>query len=97
MVMHLKFVRELSDEKNFNNEEVASIAGKEQSVRSSIANKKKVNTSNNYLRLSEPGSDTEEPILKQRLINKSLLKKSFANVKDNRGNCAMEQSEFLKR
>jgi len=41
-------------------------------------------------KLSDPGSDTEEPILKQRLLKKSMLMKSFADVKDNRGNCAME-------
>lgn len=46
---------------------------------------------------SDPGSDTEEPILKQRLLKKSMLMKSFADVKDNRGNCAMEQSEYLNK
>jgi len=33
----------------------------------------------------------------QRLLKKSFLMKSFANTKDNRGNCAMEQSEFLSK
>ncbi len=41
-------------------------------------------------------SDSEEPMVKQRLLKKSMLMKSFADVKDNRGNCAMEQSEMLK-
>jgi hypothetical protein len=30
-----------------------------------------------------------------RQMKKSLLVKSFSNPKDNRGNCAMEQSELI--
>ena len=41
--------------------------------------------------------DPEEPLVKQRLLKKSMLMKSFADVKDNRGNCAMEQSEYLTK
>lgn len=30
-----------------------------------------------------------------RQMKKSLLMKSFSNTKDNRGNCALEQSDLL--
>lgn len=42
-------------------------------------------------------SEGGEPQVTQRLLKKSMLMKSFADVKDNKGNCAMEQSEFLTR
>ena len=32
-----------------------------------------------------------------RLLKKSMLMKSFADIKDNRANCAMEQSELMKK
>ena len=39
-----------------------------------------------------------EPLLRQRvMVKKSLLMKSFSDTKDNRGNCAMEQSDFLAK
>lgn len=31
------------------------------------------------------------------LLKKSLLMKSFSNTKDNRGNCALEQTDLLKK
>jgi hypothetical protein len=32
-----------------------------------------------------------------RELKKSLLMKSFSNPKDNRGNCAMENTDFMKK
>ena len=39
----------------------------------------------------------DEPLLRQRIIKKSMLMKSFSNIKDNRGNCAMEQTDFIAK
>ena len=41
-------------------------------------------------------TDQDEPISPANW-RKMTLMKSFADPKDNRGNCAMEQSEFLKK
>jgi Co/Zn/Cd efflux system component len=53
---------------------------------------KSTTTNNNRLYNQLKNQDDES-----RALKKSLLLKSFSNTKDNRGNCAMEQSEFLKK
>jgi solute carrier family 30 (zinc transporter), member 2 len=33
---------------------------------------------------------------REKLLKKSILMKSFSDIKDNRGNCQNEQSEMMK-
>ena len=49
------------------------------------------------IKVEEGLKPEDEPLmLRQRqALKKSLLMKSFSDTKDNRGNCAMEQSNFL--
>ena len=34
---------------------------------------------------------------REKLLKKSILMKSFSNIKDNRGNCQNEQSEMMAK